>query len=181
MLRIETILGSATGEAFAGRLHDLAHRDAVETVRLPEGDVARRKLRVVTDKGTDIAIALPRTQRLQDGAVLVCDDDRAIVVRVDEIEWLPLEPIDAASAVELGYHAGNLHWRVRFSGSTLFVGLEGPVDTYLARLKPFVSQERIRVGNPAVNVAGAEPASHGHAHHHHDGQAGHSHPSEETA
>ena len=45
MLRIETILGSATSAEFAGRLHDLAHAGRVETLRLPASDVARRRLR----------------------------------------------------------------------------------------------------------------------------------------
>lgn len=165
MLRIETILGSADSDAFADRLHALAHAQGLETVRLNAADVSRRRMRVTTDRGTDVAIALQRSERLHDGAVLVCEEGRAIVVRVDEIEWLPLEPADAAAAVELGYQAGNLHWRVRFSGSTLFVGLEGPVDTYLARLKPFLATGRIAVGTPVTGVEGTEPEPHSHTHH----------------
>ena len=43
MLRIETILGSATSAEFAGRLHDLAHAGRVETLRLPHPELARRR------------------------------------------------------------------------------------------------------------------------------------------
>ena len=55
-------------------------------------------------------------------------------MRVDTERWLRLSPRSIADAVELGYHAGNLHWRVRFAGEALLVALEAPVDDYLARL-----------------------------------------------
>jgi len=175
MLRIETILGSATSAEFAGRLHDLAHAGRVETIRLPASDVARRRLRATTDKGSDVAIALARSERLYDGALLHVDDQRAVVIRVDETRWLPVEPRDGAAAVELGYHAGNLHWRVRFSAATLLVGLEGPEADYLARLKGFIADGRVRVGDAIVGTEETDGASghghapaagHDHAHHH---------------
>jgi urease accessory protein len=169
MLRIETILGSATSAEFAGRLHDLAHAGRVETIRLRASDVARRRLRAKTDYGTDIAIALPRSERLFDGAVLHCDDRCAVLIRVDETRWLPIEPHDAAAAVELGYHAGNLHWRVRFSGSTLLVGLEGPEADYLARLKGFIADGRVTIGDAIVGTeetGGVVGHGHDHAHRH---------------
>lgn len=176
MLRIETILGTATSAEFAGRLHDLAHAGRVETIRLPASDVARRRLRATTDKGSDVAIALARSERLYDGALLHVDDQRAVVIRVDETRWLPIEPVDAAAAVELGYHAGNLHWRVRFAGSTLLVGLEGPEADYLARLRGFVAEGRVRIGDAIVAADETEaPAPHGQgAAHDHDHD--HSHP-----
>mgnify|MGYP006140052353 CR=1 FL=1 len=41
---------------------------------------------------------------------------RAVIVRVEPEAWLRLRPADAAAALAVGYHAGNLHWRVRFEG-----------------------------------------------------------------
>ena len=78
-----------------------------------------------------------------DGAVLLVEPDRAIVVRVDEERWLRLQPRAIADAIELGYHAGNLHWRVRFEGEALLVALEAPMDDYLARLGTLVSERRV--------------------------------------
>ncbi len=93
--------------------------------------------------GEDLAIALPRDQTLFDGAVLLLEAGRAIVVRVNTERWLRLSPRSIADAVELGYHAGNLHWRVRFAGETLLVALEAPVDDYLARLGTMVTERRV--------------------------------------
>ncbi|HIC72256.1 MAG TPA: urease accessory protein UreE, partial [Alphaproteobacteria bacterium] len=45
---------------------------------------------------------------------------------------------------ELGYFSGNLHWRVRFEGNELKIALEGPEETYLKRLQPFLETGRIQ-------------------------------------
>ncbi len=145
MLKLTTIVGLATDGDLHERLHDLAHRDAVETIRLERRDMLRHRLRAETDKGTVCAVALPRDRDLEDGAVLLLEDDRAIVVRAADERWLRLEPRDAAAALELGYHAGNMHWRVHFNAGTLAIALEGPEQVYLDRLDAYLTDGRARV------------------------------------
>ena len=143
MLLIERVLGSRLEPALSEQIHHLEHSDAVDLLTVPAADVARRRLRATTRKGTDIAIALPRDQQLFDGAVLLLEPQRAIVVRVAEQRWLRLQPRAIADAVELGFHAGNLHWRVRFEGESLLVALEAPINDYLTRLGALVSDRRV--------------------------------------
>ncbi len=143
MLLIERVLGSRLEPALSEQIHNLEHNDAVDLLTVPAADVARRRLRATTRNGTDIAIALPRDQHLFDGAVLLLEPQRAIVVRVAEQRWLRLQPHAIADAIELGFHAGNLHWRVRFDGESLLVALEAPVNDYLARLGTLVSDRRV--------------------------------------
>ena len=143
MLRIERVLGSRVEAAFAGALHELEHHGAVDVLPLAPCDVSRRRMRAQTRAGEDLAIALPRDQSLFDGAVLLLEHDRAIVVRVNAERWLQLSPRSISDAVELGYHAGNLHWRVRFAGESLLVALEAPVDDYVARLGNMVNDRRV--------------------------------------
>jgi urease accessory protein len=143
MLLIERVLGSRLAPAFSERIHELEHRGVIDLLMVPAADVARRRLRATTRDGADVAIALPRDQQLFDGAVLLIEPDRAIVVRVAEERWLRLQPRAIADAIELGYHAGNLHWRVRFEGEALLVALEAPTDDYLARLGALVAERRV--------------------------------------
>ncbi|MGH9805773.1 MAG: urease accessory protein UreE [Terriglobia bacterium] len=143
MLLIERVLGSRLEPAFSEQIHQLEHQDAVDLLTVATTDVSRRRLRATTSKGMDIAIALPRDQQLFDGAVLLLDPQRAIVVRVSEQLWLRLQPRAMADAVELGFHAGNLHWRVRFEGESLLVALEAPMSDYLTRLGTLVSDRRV--------------------------------------
>ncbi len=133
------ILGPSDGPEFHGALHRLEHADAVDLLRLPRADLARRRLRATTEAGHDIAIALPRDERLFDGAVLKLDEAGALVVRVEAEDWLRVRPSGAEAALRLGYHAGNLHWRVRFENSDLLVALEGPESRYRDRLVDLVA------------------------------------------
>lgn len=143
MLHIDHVIGDRSEPTMRKRLHQLEHHGAVDVVTVPRADLARHRLRIVTPAGEDLAIALPRDENLFDGAVLLIDDERAIVVRAEVERWLQLQPATIGDAIELGYHAGNLHWRVRFDGDRLLVALEGPADAYYARLETLLAGRTI--------------------------------------
>ena len=52
-------------------------------------------------------------------------------------------PRDATVALRLGYHAGNLHWRVKFEENNLLILLEGSLENYMARLQDFITADEI--------------------------------------
>jgi urease accessory protein len=143
MITITGILGTASDPRLAGRLHHLEHDDRVEILVVGEEDASRRRLRGKTDKGTDIAIALERGGELVDGAVLLLEDTRAIVLRKAQQRWLRLTPRDVDAALEAGYCAGNHHWKVLFEPGTLLVATQGPAEHYVDRLKHLVAAGRI--------------------------------------
>ncbi len=145
MLRLNTIVGQLDDPGLAERLHDLRHAGAVETITLEPGDRLRKRLRVSTDQGTDCAVALARSEQLEDGSILLLSESRAIVVRLSALRWLDLAPRDLPAALELGYFAGNLHWRIAFAGPRLRVALEGPEKAYRERLAPYLDDGRVRI------------------------------------
>ncbi len=149
MLLLTEILGSASDPVFADRLHAISHEGGLEYFEVTHRDAQRRRLRGKTDHGTDCALTLPRDVQLSNGDVLLLQPERAIVVRVDVERWLRLRPRDAAVALRLGYHAGNLHWRVRFEGADLLIMLEGAREDYVARLQEFLLAREIEFGNDA--------------------------------
>ena len=144
MLQLDKIIGQASDPKIAERLHQLEHANRVEYVVLDKTDTLRHRLRVVTDRGTEVAIKLARTDQLSNGVVLLLDDHRAVVVRMNEQPWLSLVPSNASAALELGYFAGNMHWKVRFDHEVLYIALDGPEQSYLDRLSVFLADGRIR-------------------------------------
>jgi urease accessory protein len=144
MLILERILGLASDPAIHEQLHSLEHAGNVETVTLGSADMQRHRLRVRGDRGTDYAIRLERHEQLRNGAVLMLDARRAVVVQMQEQAWLALLPRDSAAALELGYFAGNMHWKVRFAGNELQIQLHGPEQDYLERLAPMLADGRVR-------------------------------------
>ena len=144
MQTLTQILGYATDHEIAHQLHDLEHDDAVRYITLNKQDTLRHRLRAVTDRGEEIAIALPRAEQLANGAVLLLECDRAIVVRMESERWLELKARDAAAALELGYFAGNMHWKVKFNHDAIRIALEGPEQSYLDRLHHLVSDGKVQ-------------------------------------
>jgi urease accessory protein len=142
------ILANLSQAEVAERVHTLSHKGAVEILMLNREDTLRRRLRGTTDKGTEVTIALSRDEQLSDGAVLRLDPDKAVIVRMSEERWLRLEPRDTDAAIEAGYFAGNLHWRVRFAPGALLVALEGPVEHYLQRIAPLTDSGKVLALQP---------------------------------
>jgi urease accessory protein len=148
MLVISNIVGSANDIELSERLHQLSHHGVIETIRISAADTSRSRQRVTTDHGTSYGIALPRQVKLYNGAVLHIDEERAVVLRVNEEHWLRLSPTSNSCALVLGYNAGNLHWRVRFDGTDLLVALEGPAQNYLDRILPLIESGEVKVELP---------------------------------
>lgn len=132
------ILGSAAD--FHDALHRLEHAQAIDVLRLARADMSRRRLRTLTEGGKVVALALPRDQKLFDGAVLALSQDAALIVRVEAENWLKLKAADQATALRLGYFCGNLHWRVRFEGDVLMIAVEAEEQTYHDRLAPMLDK-----------------------------------------
>src|SRR5947199_177692 len=82
--------GKPAAPEIAHRLHELAHAGRVEYIVLGGEDVRRHRLHVRTDRGTECAVTIGRAEHLADGAVLLLEADRAIVVRLTEARYLAL-------------------------------------------------------------------------------------------
>lgn len=145
MMHLTRIIGRSEEPNLARRLHDLAHGGRVEYLHVGPQDAARRRFRRSTDAGTDCGVTLQRDERLFDGAVLHLDAERAIVVRLGEEAWLRLRPRNEAAALELGYLAGNMHWRVRFDQEALLVAIATSRDAYLARLSELLAKGEVEI------------------------------------
>jgi len=108
MLTVHSIIGMIDEARFSGR--------AVERLAVESAEAARPRLRRLTDLGTDVALDLPRGSYLSDGAVLLDDGERIIVVaRKPEDAAIVRFPRSRAredlinDAVRLGHAFGNQH------------------------------------------------------------------------
>ena len=143
LVKFNAIVGHCNDVGLAERLHDLRHAGKVEYVTISHNDLARKRLRVTTDKGTECAIALARHVVLEHGSVLDLSETRAIVVELQELPWLCFQASDNSAALRLGFLAGHHHWRVRFEDSRLYVAMEAPAENYTNRLEREISSGRV--------------------------------------
>jgi urease accessory protein len=144
---LDGIVGWVTDQAVADRLHDLRHHpdleNAVEYLHLDIHDLDRKRLRATSDAGTDYAIALPRDSALADGAVLLLEADRAVVVRAGVPRTMTLRANDIGAALRLGFLAGHLHWKVDQRDDTVVVHLEGAESEYTSRIVELLESGRV--------------------------------------
>jgi urease accessory protein len=144
MQTLTHIVGFATDHDIAHQLDALEHSGGVHYITLGKQDILRHRLRALTDRGDEFAIALPRSQQLSNGAVLLLEFDRAVVVRMAAERWLVLKARDTAAALEVGYFAGNMHWKVKFDGDAMKIAVEGPEQGYLDRLHHLLADGKAR-------------------------------------
>ena len=144
-IEIDSVIGLESEPKLHDALHHLSHHGSVEYLHLDTEDMHRKRLRATTDGGRECLITLNRTQKLQNGTVLYIDDSFAIVIRARKTEWLVLEPASIPDAVELGYFAGNMHWRVAFDGPLLKIALDGNPASYMDRIPHFIGTDRVKV------------------------------------
>jgi urease accessory protein len=60
-------------------------------------------------------------------------------VRMENERWLVLQAKDTAAALEVGYFAGNMHWKVKFDNDAIRIALEGAEQAYLDRMHHLLS------------------------------------------
>ena len=144
---LDGIVGWVTDQAVADRLHKLRHHPdlehAVEYLHLDVHDLDRKRLRATSDAGTDYAIVLPRDSALADGAVLLLEPDRAVVVRAGAPRTITLRANDIGAALRLGFLVGHLHWKADQRDESVVVHLEGPESDYTSRIVELLENGRV--------------------------------------
>ena len=139
------IVGHHSDEAVHDRLHELEHEGRLVRLVVPTKELGRRRFKAVGSDGVEYGVALPRDQELRDGSVLLIDDSRAVVIEAAEGETLVLRPTSLEGGIQLGWHAGHLHWRVRMEGDTMTVLLDAPREEYLVRIAAWLDSGAIEV------------------------------------
>ena len=139
------VIGTVRDRCYAIKLQEVERKGGIEYVTLNILDTQRKRLRVASDRGTDYAIALPREAALENGSILHLDQERAVIVKLARQQWLRLRPKQINSALQMGYNAGNHHWRVKFDGTDILIALEGPRSDYIERLEALLSSGEVAI------------------------------------
>jgi urease accessory protein len=140
------IVGHHSDASLHDRLHELEHEGKVLFLSVPGSEMGRRRFKTKDQNGVEYGVALDRAEELRDGSVLFIDDDRAVVVRGDEGAIMTLRALTTQGAIQLGWHAGHLHWRVRFGDDdTMAVLLDAPPSDYEERIRSWIDNGSIEV------------------------------------
>jgi urease accessory protein len=140
-----TVVGDSDDENMRGRLRELEADGAVVYLIVPRSDLGRRRFKAMGSDGAEYGVALSSSEGLHDGSVLTLEATRAVVAKMEDEQTLTLRATSAHGGIQLGWHAGHLHWRVRFDGDDLIVLLDASAEEYLHRIEKQISDGSIEV------------------------------------
>jgi len=179
MERIDGIVGNRYDDPRLGRRIDEHDRAAtLEVVRIEAGNRKRSRLRVETDRGTDLGVVLD--EPLRAGDVLAINEERAIVVQFERRDAVVIDLPEATTAgidvaVELGHRIGNQHWDLAVEDGSIYVPVEADrhiIENVLAETLPEGAAIEYEAVDPALwlsDDSAGDRADHSH------GGDGHSH------
>jgi urease accessory protein len=138
------VIGHSSDVEFHDLLHELQRGGRVARLHVPTAELGRRRFKAVDQNGVEYGVALARGDVLRDGSVLLLSAERAVVVDAEAPQTLKLRALTVEGGVQLGWHAGHLHWRVRMDEDTMTVLLDAPREEYLARIESWVAAGAIQ-------------------------------------
>jgi len=203
MKRVDGVVGNVERDPDLAAEID-AHEQAgtLETIVLDDTERKRSRLRVSTDAGTDLGVLVDQPE-LVAGDVLLCNDDRAVIVAFEQREAFVIEFAAAEAAVstgvELGHRIGNQHWDIAVDGARIYVPVDADraiIENVLGPYIPESAATRYETVDAERFVDSSDPDpdhahddadhthgdhAHGHSHeHNHDDDHDHSHEHDHT-
>ena len=162
MLVVGALLGDVDEPRYAGRRRD--------PVSVTHADASKRRLRLTSAGGADVAIDLPRGSYLYDGAVLDDDGERIVVVERKPEEALVVRFSPSLSreqlaeaAVRIGHAFGNQHVPVDVSEGAILVPVTTSAELAAETVRG-LHLEGVEVEVARVQLGRRRPLAHGHAH-----------------
>ena len=145
-----SILGDIKDDKYQDHIHRCEHDQTLDLIEIKNTDVARRKFKAVSVKGYNVGIALPRNEKLCDGAILEYGNRYSLVLRTQPEDWIQIQPKNKGVALRLGYFAGNLHWTVKFEKDILWVAQTQELQTYISRINQAFSADEAQILNTVL-------------------------------
>jgi urease accessory protein len=175
LLIVEHVLGNRHEDpALSEACDHAAAQGGLEVLRLPSDAARRGRMRVTTDAGTELGLALGRGSELHDGDVIyrAPDGSQVVVVAIPPSDALVIRPAEDAPAdrlfemgVRLGHALGNQHWPIRVDAGAVIVPItldRKATETVLATYGMEGLEWSVAQVAPDVLPAAAPPQSHRH-------------------
>lgn len=133
---------------------------ATDSVTLTFDDRHRRRLRLVTDKGSELLLDLPEAHVLHEGDRLRLDDDILVAVRAAAEDVMDVRAASPMALTRLAWHLGNRHTPAQILDGALRIRADHVLEQMLLGLGATVE----RRAAPFDPEGGAYAGGHGHDH-----------------
>jgi len=109
-------------------------RNAVEKIAISRAESERLRMRKSTDRGTDVALAMPAGTRLRHGDVVSLSDKMIVIaIEPEKVAVVRLKDDDARTAVLVGHAIGNLHRPIKVEGDMIILPVQSDGEVEMLR------------------------------------------------
>ena len=127
MITISTTLGNIFHDnEWNEKFNKASQNNNFETLRLSRTDLSKHRLRVKTNKGTDVGIVLNSDSKIQNGDVLLSDQQKFIFIQQNPEKVISVTKKDKTEAnfddtlVLIGHILGNRHRPIQIENEKIF-------------------------------------------------------------
>lgn len=105
----------------------------IETIYLDSDDMLKRILRVISDHNREYGISIEGGKRLEDGDLLLNEDKKLIVVKVNNDDVLVIKPTSINEMGRIAHSLGNRHLPAQFENDTMIIQYDRLVEEELKK------------------------------------------------
>lgn len=139
MITISSTLGNIFHDnKWNERFNKASQNSSFETLKLSRTDLSKSRLRAKTNKGTDVGIVLHSNSKIQNGDVLLSNQEKFIFIQQSPEKVIAVTKKDKTEAnfddtlVLLGHILGNRHRPIQIENETIFFPIlsESEIDVF---------------------------------------------------
>lgn len=117
-----------------GRYDEMLAKNAVEKIAINRAESERLRMRKNTDRGSDVALAMPAGTRLRHGDVVALAEQMIIIeIEPEKVAVVRLKSPDSRTAVLVGHAIGNLHRPIRVDGDRIVLPIQSDGEIEMLR------------------------------------------------
>lgn len=171
MIHIDKIIGNISSDPhLKEKYYDMLKSNQVEKIEMTRLECERARIRKVSDKGMDLAIAIAPGSRIHDGDIVLLTDEKMVVVkRVSEnVATISLKSNMSydqlfETAIKLGHTIGNMHRPINVRSIKVSFPIQSQSEIELFQKLLYNLMDNIDIKNENINFE-PEPGYDIHGH-----------------
>lgn len=154
MITISTTLGNIFHDnEWNEKFNKVSQNNNYETLKLSRTDLSKNRLRAKTNKGTDIGIVLNSHSKIQNGDVLLSDQEKFILIQQNPEKVISVTKKDKTEAnfdntlVLIGHILGNRHRPVQIENEKIFFPImsESELDIFMKLFSSIIDKIELKI------------------------------------
>jgi len=158
MIHVDKIIGNIdSDEQLREKYYDMLKSDQIEKIEMTRLECERARIRKVSDKGTDLAIAITPGSRIHDGDIVLLTDEKMIIVKraSENVATISLKGNISyeqlfETTIKLGHTIGNMHRPIKVTNIKVSFPIQSQSEIELFQKLLYNLRDNIDIKNENI-------------------------------